>query len=203
MNTSTLRRNEGSVLALAVPQPLELTGEAVVAACRAGDRAAWRRLYEEHVELAFRFANRLGLTRAEAEEVTHDAFVVAFRRLHTFKAGPFKLWLYRIVGNIAAVQLRKARLRTFLHGLWSHEEAPVAGSAEPVVDARNRLAAAERVLRELSAAKREAFVLHELEGLSYAEIAEIARTNVATIRTRVHYARKDFERIAAKKGLRP
>ncbi|MBK7861082.1 MAG: RNA polymerase sigma factor [Archangiaceae bacterium] len=182
---------------------MELIGDATIEACRVGDSAAWRTLYDSHFDFAFRVARRLGLTAAEAEDAVHEAFVVAFRRLDTFQHGVFAHWLYRIVSNVVAAQLRKQRVRTFFHDLWSREETELAPAAEPAVAARQHLAAVEKVLRELSQTKREAFALHELEGMTHEEIAQLTGTNVSTVRTRLHYARKDFEAIARKRGLLP
>src|SRR5262249_13814738 len=160
---------ESAVLALAASQPIEITGEIILAAARAGDGRAWRELYDGHFDYAFRVARRLGLSAAEAEDAVHEAFVVAFRRLDTFKQGVFAHWLYRIVSNVVSAQLRRQRVRAFFHGLWGNEEAEPVESAEPALAARRKLAEVEQVLRELSQPKREVFALHELEGLSHEE----------------------------------
>ena len=59
------------------------------------------------------------------------------------------------------------------------------------------------MLRKLSREKREAFALFEIEGLTHQEIAELTGAKVETVRTRVHYARKEFERLAAELGVSP
>ena len=98
-------------------------------------------------------------------------------------------------------RLRKRRVREFFHGLWSNEEEPVTNSLEGTVAAREALGQVAEVMRKLSAEKREVFALHELEGLAHEEIAELVGCKVETVRSRLHYARKDFEKLARSRGL--
>jgi RNA polymerase sigma-70 factor (ECF subfamily) len=192
------------VFALAQTQTLELLqGDDVLARCRAGDEAAWKTLYDRHFDFAFRVARRLGSPSADAEDAVHEAFVIALRRLDAFTHGVFAHWLYRIVANVVSARRRRTRLRGIFHALWSHQDEATAPSPESSVGARHHLAHVEAVLAALAQKKREVFVLHELEGLSHEDIAQMIGANVQTVRTRLHYARKDFEAIARKRGVMP
>jgi RNA polymerase sigma-70 factor (ECF subfamily) len=90
-------------------------------------------------------------------------------------------------------------VREFFGGILGRTSHEV--SLEAHVEARSSLRVVEQVLRKLSREKREAFALFEIEGLSHQEIAELTGVKVETIRTRLHYARKDFERLAEELGV--
>jgi RNA polymerase sigma-70 factor (ECF subfamily) len=172
-----------------------------VSRCREGDALAWRRLYDANFDFAYRTARRLGTSEADAEDVVHEAFEIALRKLGDFDHGLFSTWLYRIVANLVSARLRKKKVRDFFHGLWASQAEATAPSPEQAVAARRALERVEEVLRTMSAAKREVFALHELEGLTHERIGELLGCKAETVRTRLFYARKDFERLARKRGL--
>ena len=174
-----------------------------VALCREGNVSAWKKLYDAHFDFAYRTARRLGAPDGEVEDVVHEAFEVAFRKLSQFHQGLFTTWLFRIIANLVSGRLRKRRVRDFFHGIWANEQEPSSDSFEATVAARQTLAQVADVMRKLSAEKREVFALHELEGLSHEEIAGLVGCKVETVRTRLHYARKDFEKLARSRGLSP
>ena len=171
----------------------------LVEACRAGDTGAWKALYEAHFDFAWRTARRLGLPEADVEDAVQDAFRIAWEQLDRFTWGRFTTWLYRIVANVVSERLRRARVRDFFGAFLGRSE--LESSVEAHVEARSTLRIVEKVLRKLSREKREAFALFEIEGLSHQEIAELTGVKVETIRTRLHYARKDFERLAEELGV--
>ncbi len=100
-------------------------------------------------------------------------------------------WLYRVCINVALQRLRKRRRLA---------EVPADDVAESVteetpergLDTRRRLDAVYRILDHLSPKKRVVFVLHEIEGREPKEIAQLVGAPVLTVRTRLHYARKEF-----------
>ena len=164
-----------------------------VALCREGNVSAWKKLYDAHFDFAYRTARRLGAPDGEIEDVVHEAFEVAFRKLDQFHDGLFSTWLFRIVANLVSARLRKRKVRNFFHGIWAQEQEPAAQSLESTVAARQALVQVAELMRKLSAEKREVFALFELEGMSHEQIATLVGCKVETVRTRLHYARKDFE----------
>ncbi len=173
----------------------------IVSRCREGDARAWRRLYDQNFDFAYRTARRLGTLESEAEDVVHEAFEIALRKLGDFDHGQFSTWLYRIVSNVVAARLRKKKVRDFFHGLWASETEASDESVEGTVAARRTLERVEEVLRSMTAAKREVFALHELEGLTHERIGELLGLKPETVRTRLFYAKQDFEKLARKRGL--
>lgn len=165
--------------------------------CCSGEPDAWKRLYTAHFAFVHGVARRLGAPPAELEDVCQEVFVIAFRKISSFKEGRLRTWLYRIAANVVSDQQRRRRARDVLVALFlanplreanspSWERELQSWEAETLVD---------EVLQRMSAKKREVFVLYEIEGLSGAQIAEWMGCRIETVWTRLHYARQDFERI--------
>jgi RNA polymerase sigma-70 factor (ECF subfamily) len=180
---------------------VETGPDPLVEACREGRPGAFRALYDAHFDFAWRTARRLGLPEADVDDAVQDAFRIAWEQLHRFTWGRFTTWLYRIVANVVSQRLRRRQVREFFDGLLGRGEHDE--SLEGRVEARQSLKLVELALRKLSREKREAFALFEIEGLSHQEIAELTGVKVETIRTRVHYARRDFGRLVAELGVTP
>jgi RNA polymerase sigma-70 factor (ECF subfamily) len=175
----------------------------LVERCRSGEGGAWKALYDAHFDFAYRTARRLGLPDADVEDAVQEAYEVAFRRLPDFQHGRFATWLYRIVANVVAARLRKRKVREFFAELLGASHTDEVDSHANRVEARQTLVQVRGILQKLSREKREAFALHELEGLSHEEIAELVGVKAETIRTRLFYARREFERHAQRLGVEP
>ncbi len=174
----------------------------LVARCRDGSDEAWRALFDAHFDFVRRVALRLGTPDAEVDDVCQEAFLVAWRKLDTFVDGRFSTWLYRITANVVSSRHRRRRVRAalseLLGRLGGRRSAP--DTPEDAVrrgDARRRVA---DVLAAMAPKKREVFALYELEGLSGAEVAERVGCNARTVRTRLFHARRDFARLARRRG---
>jgi RNA polymerase sigma-70 factor, ECF subfamily len=174
-----------------------------LARCRAGDGSAWKALHDAHFAFVWKIARRLGTPPEELEDVCQEAFLVAFRKLPDFHAGQLTTWLYRITANIVSVRHRRRKVRRAFRALFGPTEQDPATFRTPLQDAEAREAEAQvaRVLEQMAPKKREVFALFELEGLRGEEIADRLGCKVATVWTRLHHARKDFERLARKQGV--
>lgn len=179
---------------------LEEAVDPLVEACRAGTPGAFRDLYDAHFDFAWRTARRLGLAEADVEDAVQDAFRIAWQQLHQLRWGRFSTWFYRIVANVVSQRIRKRKVASFFANLLG-KHARDDESLQGRVEARQSLRRVEQALQKMSKEKREAFALFEFEGMSHQEIAELLGVKVETVRTRVHYARKDFERFAAELGV--
>ena len=150
-------------------------------------------------------ASRLGADAEALEDICQEVFVVAFRKLDSFVDGRFAAWLYRIVANLVAHRHRQRRLREVLLGLLGHQlqATKVDLSPDRAVEARQHKAVVDAVLRRMGARHREVLVLFELEGLPGEQVAELCGCKLETVWSRLHYARRDFERIVRKMGYTP
>lgn len=187
-------------------QPLAITGEfELLARCRAGDDAAWKALHDAHFAFVWKVARSLGTPAEELEDVCQEVFLVAFRKLDEFQSGLLTTWLYRIAANVASARHRRRRVLRAMHTVLRLGADERANRRTPLHDAEARESQWQvaQVLERMSPKKREVFAMFELEGLSGDQIAQRVGCNVATVWTRLFHARKDFERIARKRGVIP
>ena len=164
----------------------------LVTRARAGDRPAFEELVRRHADRLHAVVLRIAGDRHDAEEITQEAFLRAWRGLHGFKGdAQFFTWLYRIGVNEAR---RRAQRRASTGPLTSLEEHPSeprdpgpgpAGTAEHQ-DLRSAL---EDAVRALDPEYRAPLVLRDIEGLTTAEGAEIMGLGEAAFKSRLHRAR--------------
>lgn len=175
----------------------ELPDTVLVRRADEGDPRAFEVLLRRHQRAAFATALRVCRRPADAEEAVQDAFVAAWRELPGFRGdSAFSTWLHRIVTTRALNQVR-ARGR--------HDDrrtgddiGDLVGAAEPVASGTGPAGSAEAAdlatalraaLAGLPTAQRECWLLREVEGCSYEEVAEITGSSVTAVRGRLHRAR--------------
>ncbi len=136
----------------------------------------------------YRFALRLSSNTEDAEEITQDAFIKAYRALKTYPADRIKAmalrpWLYQIVLNVWKNRVRRKKLpRVEMDGeIVSPAEGP-----DRQAEATARGEEIMRALETLPGRLRAAVVLRHVEGLSYAEIASVLDQPVGTVKSNVH-----------------
>src|SRR5690349_13499316 len=79
------------------PAPSRASDSELVARCCAGDRFAWRSLYERHAALVYRFLAALGVRDPEREDACQDVFLSVYRSLPSFRGeSQLSTWIYRI-----------------------------------------------------------------------------------------------------------
>ena len=170
--------------------------DTTVARAAAGDAEAFRTLFVKHRSDVARLVYRMLNAPADLEDVVQEVFVQVFRSLKDFRGqSKFSTWLHRVTVNVVLMHRRSARSRPVLTEELPGEIVGDAGQVLPDEDAerRERMRAFQRILGKLADKKRVVFVLHELEGLAPAEIAEVVGAPVLTVRTRLFYARRELE----------
>ena len=169
----------------------------MVARCQRGDEAAFRQLFHQHRADVTRLVHRMLGPSADLEDVVQEVFLQVHRSIGDFR-GQAKLstWLHRVTVNVVLMHRRAARSRPHLVRPEPDDVRP-DGRIGPDEDVarRDRIRAFGRVLDRLSEKKRTVFVLHELEGMSPAEISAIVEAPVLTVRTRLFYARRELSRM--------
>lgn len=176
------------------PPPARRAGSAdadvddwLVGLARRGDVDAFESLVRRHRQRVYRIALRIVGTREDAEDVTQDVFVQVWATLAGFLGGStFTTWLYRMVVNLSLNHRQRGR-RTV--PLADHDQ-PAPGETADVVIARQRATATAHAIAGLPADQRAVFVLHQLEGFSYAEICDVLRLPEPTVRGRLVRARR-------------
>ena len=165
----------------------EASDEELMLAYRAGDAAAFERLYARHRTRLFRFVLRSIKVRAVAEELYQEIWMrlIEARASYTPKAR-FTTWLYTIAHNYLVDHWRKRGLN-----LVALDGEDVAGASPDPADhaeAREALSRFAHALEALPALQREAFLLHEEGGLTVVEIAAATGAGEEAAKSRLRYA---------------
>ncbi|HMR81117.1 MAG TPA: RNA polymerase sigma factor [Polyangiaceae bacterium] len=174
--------------------------EELVARVQAGDMLAFRELFRLHKNNVARLVQRMTGRRSDVDDLIQEVFLQVHRSIGRFHGkSRFSTWLYRVTVNVVLMHRRAARSRPTL---VEQPETMVPEDREPLPDEQAARAARVRVfatlLEELSEKKRVVFILHELEGMAAAEIAEVVEAPVLTVRTRLFYARRELEALIRK-----
>lgn len=159
-----------------------------VTACQQGDRAAQRQLYEQCQERVFRLVCRM-VGIQDASDLTQQVFLQTFRTIGQFAgASRFETWLYRLTVNECLQFLRRAR-RKPCEGL-SHE--PVDHRPADAVRVQHQ-ELLDRGLARLDPELRCIFLLREVEGLAYRDIAIALEISEGTVGSRLNRARTELK----------
>ena len=183
---------EGADRLVTVTEPAEM--DDLVRRAQRGDRVAFAALFRRHRSDVARLVFRMLGPRADIEDVVQEVFLQVHKSLGEFRGqARFTTWLHRVTVNVVLMTRRAAKSRPVFAGEPVSDAEPAHGIL-PDEDAarRARIAAFWRVLDKLADKKRTVFVLHELEGKTPAEIAEIVDAPVLTVRTRLFYARREL-----------
>ncbi|WP_113718848.1 RNA polymerase sigma factor SigE [Arthrobacter dokdonensis] len=152
---------------------------------------SWDEVVTNHSAKVFRLAYRLTGNKYDAEDLTQEVFVRAFRSLAKFKPGTLDGWLHRITTNLFLDQARrKQRIR--FDPLAEDAEANLPGAdpgPERTFEFNNLDVDVAAALNALPPDFRAAVVLCDMEGLSYDEVAHALDIKLGTVRSRIHRGR--------------
>ena len=186
----------------------------VIQRVRNGESEAFRLLVERYQGRAHRLALRVLRDEEAARDAVQDAFVKAYSALARFEGrSSFFTWLYRLVMNQCLdVRRRDKSAREVEYEEGGELEAEASLPPVPEVDGvsfapaatlmrKELLAHLARAVEQLPPAARETLLLREVEGLSYAEIATALAIPKGTVMSRLHYARKQLQRLLVEAGV--
>ena len=185
-----------------------LDDSAVVTAFLDGEERAFQELVDRYQTRLLNFIYRTIGDREKAEDLVQEVFIRVYRHLHRFdRSKKFSTWIYTIASNLAKNELRNRSrnplvLFQTIKKNWQDEERPLQfedSSMRPddLYRKRHLRELVEQSVSQLPEHHREVFVLRELEGKSYEEIAEITETNLGTVKSRLNRARNSFAEIIA------
>ncbi len=191
--SSTASREDDAARAPAHPHTPATEEQALVEACRRGERPAMHALYERYRRRVFALIARI-VGAQEAEELTQEVFLRAFRGLEKFRGdAQLSTWMYRLAVNAALSHATRTISRARKNA--SEEELlALPAQAGPEVDPRLRQKLRE-ALAALPAGYRAVIVLHDVEGLQHDEIAQILGCRVGTSKSQLHKARAQMRRL--------
>ena len=170
---------------------------------------SFRGFYDEHVKYVLRGAQKLGVDGSSIDDVVQRVFLVAYRRLPDFRileggGTSIKGWMFGILLRVVREHRRASRRRSHYVDLPSLEMLPDAADLGPhgLLTRREAIRLTHILLDELDDDKREVFLLAEVEELTTIEIARLLGIKRNTVGSRLRSARRQFQRLAKRYGLR-
>lgn len=175
----------------------------IVQKVQAGNVGAFDQLVQKYREQIFAVIYNMTSNREDASDLAQETFIKAFQAIGRFQGkASFFTWIYRIAVNTTVTFIKKRNRRRFI----SYENIDEEASGAEILE---RLTAANRsekgalvselqeklndALQKLSLKHRTVVILHEIEGLEHTEIAEITQTSIGTVRSRLHYAKRQLQ----------
>jgi RNA polymerase sigma-70 factor, ECF subfamily len=190
----------------------QVEDSAVVSAFLAGEERAFQELVDRYQTRLLNFIYRTIGDRERAEDLVQEVFIRVYRHLHRFdRSKKFSTWIYTIASNLAKNELRNRSrnplvLFQAIRKNWQDDDRPLqfedtTSRPDDMYRKRHLRDLVEQSVDRLPEHHREVFVLRELEGKSYEEIAEITSCNLGTVKSRLNRARNAFASIISP-GLR-
>jgi RNA polymerase sigma-70 factor (ECF subfamily) len=183
-----------------------LEDTALVNAYLEGETRSFDVLVERYQTRLLNFVYRIVGDRERAEDLVQEVFIRVYRHLGRFdRSKKFSTWIYTIASNLAKNELRNRSrnplvLFTSMTKGWEDEERPLefedpTSRPDDLFRKRHVREMVESSVAQLPTHHREVFVLREIEGRSYEEIAEITHCNLGTVKSRLNRARNSFAEI--------
>ena len=155
---------------------------------REGDLAAFERIYGKFHRRIYGVCLKMTGDQSMAEELTQDAFVRVWQKLHLYEAHrSLGAWLYRVAVNVVLSDRRSQRRRARVFD--SRVELPEKDGPQASVAPEAGLDL-EKAMDRLPPRARAVFVLHDIEGHRHEEIARLTGVAVGTSKAQLHRARK-------------
>ncbi len=150
---------------------------------------------DEHVPRVYRFALRLTGNRQEAEDLTQETFLRAWRRRgDLLQPGAARVWLFAIAANLWRDRLRGRRRRPAPAEPLAEDHASAVASPDRDLIAREQLGRVLEAIDLLPARQREVLYLHACEGLALGEIAAVLAISPEAVKASLCQARKRLRR---------
>lgn len=160
--------------------------QAIVSAAKAGDRAAFKLLYDNHVGRVYALCYRLTGDKGLAEDVTQEVFIQLWRKLHNFHGqSRFSTWLHSVTANVAVDYMRKQR--GWVQRMFNIESTSVMSMPAEAATSEVDL---EGLIVRLPERARMVFVLHAIEGYRHDEIANMLAIAVGSSKAQLHRAKQ-------------
>ena len=181
----------------------QLDDSAVVADFLAGNKRAFAELMTRYQTRLVNFVYRTIGDRERSEDLVQETFVRVYRHLHRFdQSKKFSTWIYTIASNLSKNELRNRSrnplvLFQTIKTNWESDHRPLEWEdntyrPDDLFRKRHLREMVERAVDLLPEHHRRVFVLRELEGKTYEEIADITGVNLGTVKSRLNRARNNF-----------
>ncbi|CAA9327752.1 MAG: RNA polymerase sigma factor RpoE [uncultured Gemmatimonadetes bacterium] len=186
----------------------QLDDSGVVAAFLDGEKRAFGELVERYQTRLLNFVYRTTGDRERAEDLVQETFIRVYRHLHRFdQSKKFSTWVYTIASNLAKNELRNRSrnplvLFQTIKKNWDADARPLEWEdntyrPDDLFRKRHLKSMVESAVDQLPEHHRTVFILREMEGKTYEEIADITGANLGTVKSRLNRARNNFAQLIA------
>ena len=195
-------RSRERTLSDSIPTLAEQEDVRLVQASQQGDQAAFALLLQRHQRRVFNLVLHLLHDYDDANDVTQEAFLAAWRRLPSLRNEErFSIWLYRIAYNGSMQQLERRKRDQARHSVMQAEQFLEEKRVEEAVERDDVQALVREYLERLPRAYRIVLTLRHREHRTYEEMAKILTLPIGTIKTHLFRARNLLkERLLARQG---
>lgn len=168
----------------------------LVARFQKGDEGAFNELVRRYQEPIYQVARKLLGSHQEAEDASQDAFIKAYGGLKDFRSeSNFFTWIYRIAVNQSLNVLRKRKIRQYLSlesvGLTLTSRSP---TPDQEMEKAETMTAIQQAIDRLPNKQKIVFTLRYFQKLPHAEIANILKRDVNTIKANYHHAIRKLQK---------
>ena len=174
----------------------DIPEEDAIRLAQEGNASAFEQLYRRHSGHVYSICLRILKDAGEAEDLTQEAFLQLFRKIHTFRGeAKFSTWLHRLTTNLVLMRLRKKRHPEVpldaTHESEEEDSRPVMELGGPDLQLSGM---ADRInlnkaIEQLPDGYREMFILHDVEGYEHHEIASILGCSLGNSKSQLYKAR--------------
>jgi len=162
-----------------------------------GDAAAFETIYQLHSRRVYALCLRMSGDPVEAEDLTQEAFLQLFRKIHTFRGeSAFSSWMHRLTANIVLMRFRKKRpVPVSLEEMTRPDDEKDRPTFEIGVPDLRLTGLFDRInlhaaLEQLPQGYKSMFLLHDVHGYEHNEIADMLGCSVGNSKSQLHKARK-------------
>ena len=194
------------------PTPASSCDTELVARAQRGEEKAFEELFHRHKQRVYSLCLRMTANTAEAEELTQEAFLQVFRKIHIFRGdSAFSTWLHRLSVNIVLMRWRKKTICETpigeIDGGGEFDEQPREYGAPDLalsgsIDRLNL----DRAVAQLPPGYKQVFVLHDVQGYQHNEISTLLGVSIGNSKSQLHKARMRLRKLlqgGARRGARP
>jgi len=166
-----------------------MTDVELMKSIQSGDMVAFNIFVDRYKNRLFTVISRMLESREEAEEIVQEAFLRVFQHCHSFDFRfAVSTWVYTIALNLARNELRRKK-RVKFFDIEDYREKLSAPEEKAAADPTKVMSALRKALQKLPRKYKEAFILRDIDQLSYEEIAQILSVPLGTVKSRVNRAR--------------
>ena len=177
----------------------------LVARAQNGEESAFETLYQQNKQRVYNLILRMIGNTPDAEELTQEAFLQAFRKIHTFRGdSAFSTWLHRLSVNTVLMRFRKKTISVLpLEDSVREEEFEEPrrefGTRDLVLAGAIDRLNLKRALAQLPFGYRRAFLLHDVQGYEHNEIAALLGCSIGNSKSQLHKARVRLRKLLKEK----